>query len=60
MTDAILHVFTDYRRSSRGETLDRLGHSGPPDLPWFTATAARLHVQVDSVLHDLGLGDLEE
>ena len=26
--DAILHVFTDYGRSSRGETLDRLGHSG--------------------------------
>ena len=58
--DALLRVFTDYRRPSRGEMLDRLGHSGPPDLPRFTAAAARLHVQVDPVLHDLGLGDLKE
>ena len=55
---AILHVFTDHGRSGRGETLDRLGNSGPLHLPRFTAATARLHVQVDSVLHDLGSGTL--
>jgi hypothetical protein len=40
--------------------LDRLGHTRPSDLPGLAAAAASLHVQVNPVLRDLGLGDLEE
>jgi hypothetical protein len=50
----------DYRGSSRSKALNRLSHPRPADFLRFTATAANMHVQVYSVLHDLRLRHFEE